>query len=211
LEISRPQGRPRVNSEDALRQRVFDAFEQLLVHAATSTFSTAEIARQAGISKRTLYEVAPTKRALIVGLIERARSVPLSVLDEPVASPQQAQDLLQRFLFEWMAAAFAPTSINMLRLAMDEWRKAPELGAFYAEAGGIYTARRLGAWFTARKQLGQLQVADGDELADVCRAVLIKQHLFAVAFGHRAPPSEAEMRASIVALVTLLQLPVAAP
>lgn len=206
LTIPRPQGRPKVHTPEDLQRRVFEAFEKLLSQDATSTFSTAEIARLAGVSKRTLYEVAPTKHALIVGVMERARLAPLSVLDQPVETPQAALALLQQFLLQWMQVAFAPANINMIRLAMDEWRKAPELGAHYAEAGGAFTARRLALWFAERKQRGQLRVDDAEALADVCRAVLIRQHVFAVAFGHRAPPDAEEMRAHITSLLALLRL-----
>jgi AcrR family transcriptional regulator len=199
-----------VQSEEAVRRRVFEAFERLLSQEATSTFSTAEIAKQAGVSKRTLYEVAPTKHALIVGVMERARQAPLSVLDEPVSSAQQALQVLRRFLLQWTTAAYAPTSINMIRLAMDEWRKAPELGAYYSESGGVFTTRRLAHWLAERKAGGDLRIDDGDALADIFRAVLIKQHLFSVAFGHRAAPSEQEIRDRIDALLALLSLAPAA-
>jgi AcrR family transcriptional regulator len=206
LRIAPQQGRPKIHTEDDVRRRVFEAFEDLLRQESTSTLSTAEIAKKAGVSKRTLYEVAPSKHALILGVLERSRVTPLSILDEPVPSTEAALAVLRRFLAEWMAAAFAPSSINLVRLAMDEWRKAPELGAVYAEAGGAFTTRRLTAWFEERQAHGELRLAHAGELAEVCRAVLIKQYLFAVAFGHRPAPDAGEVAARVAMLMTLLNL-----
>lgn len=57
-------------TQDDRRERLLDITERLFTERGL-TFSMEDIAREAGSSKRTLYEAFPSKEALVSALIER--------------------------------------------------------------------------------------------------------------------------------------------
>jgi AcrR family transcriptional regulator len=105
--------------------------------------SIEEIARHAGISKRTFYHRFPDKAALITAVVTRLidglRPPPQTALvvgDDP---PQILEHLAALIL----QAALTPQAIQMHRLFVAESGRFPELAVAVAKAGGRHKAESL--------------------------------------------------------------------
>ena len=190
---SRGKGRPVVFTADEQRDRVLDAFHTLLSDEAFEVHSMAQIAKIAGVSKRTVYDVAESKEALVKLLLERFRSSVIAILDTEVTSPSAAAKLLHRFMVAWTQAALAPVAINIARMAMDERRTFPGIGESYLITGANFMTERLTQWLKAQIAAGNLRATQPELLADVLSSAIISRNLFSMAFGLRAAPTPSEI------------------
>jgi AcrR family transcriptional regulator len=191
------RGRPIVHTAEQQWARVVAAFAQLMDQRKLDAHSMDDIAKMAGMSKRTLYSMVPSKEALVVRLIEQGRLSATSLLDEPVTSAAEARATLERFLIEWVKAAYAPSTINIIRLAMDERRAFPAIGIRYFTEGADFITNRLKVWLREQVALGHFTVEDPALVAELISENLISRDLMAVAFGHRPAPSTAKIRARV--------------
>ncbi|MCU0330672.1 MAG: TetR/AcrR family transcriptional regulator [Candidatus Kapabacteria bacterium] len=81
------------------RERVLDAAEHLFVRYGYVKVTTEEIARDAGLSKKTLYELFAAKSAIVTALsIRSGRSILFALRDVLDASPTAFSTAFSRFL-----------------------------------------------------------------------------------------------------------------
>src|SRR6266699_3404658 len=93
------RGRPCQIAEPERRQLLLDAAESVFVELGYSSASMDDIARRAGMSKKTLYRLFETKEALFAAVIA-ARRATLEASTESSDCPdmQTAEAVLRRFL-----------------------------------------------------------------------------------------------------------------
>lgn len=200
------RGRPPVHTPDEQWERIVEAFEQMLSQKELDAHSMGDIAKMAGMSKRTLYSIVRSKEALVVRVIEHARHPAVSLLEAPVTSAANARETLEKFLFQWMEAAYSLATINIIRMAMDERRTFPGIGASYIAAGGDFLSARLKSWLRSQVGQGYLVSDNPDLLADLLGASLVSRTLMSVAFGHRAPPSRAQIKSRVKAVLAFSRI-----
>ena len=136
-------GRPPVLSDAARCAQIVAAAEAVFLSNGFSAATMKEIAKAAGMSKRTLYKYFDTKETLFIAFINEAEVVP-DALQLRHSDPRE--ELRQRFLI-LLRHALSPRQIRMTRLMIEEADTFPTMAkAFYDRAmkrGNRYIAETL--------------------------------------------------------------------
>ncbi len=169
--------------------------------------SVEEIARCAKVSKGTLYNYFPDKRALFAAVVEgecQAQSGQISQIEHDGAAIDIVLHRVARNCVEFMVS---PSAQSIFRIAVAEAQRFPELGrAFYHAATDLGIQRLIQILAGAVSQ-GELNTIDDLELAahqfvELCRADFFYKRLFCVT----SSVTEAEIdRVANAAVATFLQ------
>ena len=147
--------------------------------------SMNDIAREAGVSKGTLYVYFDSKEALFVALIREDRKQQAEQLcefsdndDESVAS------VLRRFGISLLTHMTSADSLAHIRTVIAIAGKFPEIGRAFYEAGPEHGQQKLGAWLARRVAKGELDIDDPERAASnylqLVQGSLFRRLLFGV-------------------------------
>lgn len=192
MSIKPKRGRPLVLSTEERMLVILETTQQLLEQKEMDAHSMTEISRLAGMSKRTLYELVPSKEALISLVIERSRTRIAELLDRQIKTSTEAMELLEYFCIRWSENALSLAVTNTVRLAMDERRTFPGIAAAHFEKGGEFLASRLAIWLTQMNNEKLLVVEDPIAISEILLAYLVSHPLFSQALQHHATFSKSE-------------------
>lgn len=142
---------------------ILDAAATLFLAHGFAAVSMDAVAREAGVSKATLYAHFAGKDALFAAMVgERCDRMAA----EAAALAGHGDDLeaaLRRLGRAVLAFLVAPATLAIHRTVLAEAGRAPDLGAAFYRAGPGAGRTRLAAWIAEEQRLGQLR-ADVDPL-----------------------------------------------
>jgi AcrR family transcriptional regulator len=148
------RGRPPVLTEDTRRQRILDAAESVFTDIGYGAATMEEIARAAGMSKKTLYGMFPDKRALFTALTNVIEIYPAEALDP---DPANSRKELRARLLTLAEVALSKRQIEMTRLVISEARHCPELAEEFhtkaMEKGRAYLVNALQTFADANPRI----------------------------------------------------------
>ncbi|MBP5855998.1 TetR/AcrR family transcriptional regulator [Marivibrio halodurans] len=130
----RRRGRPKELSRAERERRLLDAAERLLVREGIERASMAAIAREAGMSKRTLYDVFADRAALFEACVRRLRSS----FVRPLIDSERRMPLaerLERIFDPDGRAADQTVPLGVLRAVILEAHRHPDLGQVFLREG----------------------------------------------------------------------------
>ncbi len=183
-------------------QQILDGARRVFLEAGFEGASVDEIARAAGVSKGTMYNYFPDKRALFVAMIRQvcaANARKLFVIER--STPEDVAASLRRFARTFVPFILSPFAQQVYRTAVGESQRFPELGRVFYEAGPALGIRRVAAYLSEVAEAGLLAITD-PELAAHQLMELTKAPLFhRVVFGLDTPPTAAEITAAADAAV----------
>jgi TetR/AcrR family transcriptional repressor of mexJK operon len=150
-EAERPRrGRPPALTAEMRRQRILDTAERIFTEIGYGAATMEEIARGAGMSKKTLYGVFPDKREVFTALIHDLDGYPSSALEFDAANSRKE---LRARLLTLAEVALSTRQVEVTRLVISEACHCPELAEeFHAKAmqkGRAYLARALQSFVDA--------------------------------------------------------------
>jgi TetR/AcrR family transcriptional regulator of autoinduction and epiphytic fitness len=165
------RGRPRAASGEQRRQHLLDAAEAVFLTAGYHAATMDDLARAAGMSKRTVYQVVASKAALFEALLND-RFCPLTLPCDDDGRPlaQQLSALLQTMA----ALCLAPQRIAMLRLMIAEAPLSRDMADAMERLGLGRGNGALEQWMDAQVALGRLRPGPVQEA---------RKALFFTAFG----------------------------
>ncbi|NIY79160.1 MAG: TetR/AcrR family transcriptional regulator [Rhodobacteraceae bacterium] len=144
--------------------------------------SVDDIAREAGVSKATLYSYFPDKRVLFleIAALETRRQADaheerLDVTDPPeVILPAAGRKILDFVLSDFGIAVF--------RIAVAESARFPEIGQKFYDSGPGLLKERLSQYLASWCAQGVLTIDDpelaAEQFAELCKVHLLPAHLF---------------------------------
>lgn len=195
-------GRPVTNTPDALLDRLIRAAIDILSEqAADAEFSVTEVARRAGISKRTVYTVVASKEELIAHVIGRGAGVVTPLLDLPVATAADARAVLARFLEEWVAFVCGPLAVGIYVMAIRERCRYPAIGAAYYQGRSDQGLQQLAAWIERMQRKGFIAGGDPVLTADLALTMAAAERQRMLALGIDAPVTAEQMERRIGAVL----------
>jgi AcrR family transcriptional regulator len=166
---SRPgPGRPRLIEENTRRQLLLDAAESVFVELGYSAASMDDIARKAGMSKKTLYRIFNDKESLFAAVVDARRAVLAAMIAEIDTTGSQAADkVLRSWLGKVAGFALAPRQVALHRLVIAEAQRAPELARAFYQAGSSKICQGLTEWLAEQNARGALRISDAASAANM--------------------------------------------
>ena len=168
----RGRGRPRQISEAERRRRVLAAAEQVFLEAGYGDATMDDVATRAGMSKKTLYQIFPTKEQLFAALVAHREDTLIAAIeaDDGTRPPKEA---LENFLRQAAHILLSPQTIGIHRLVIAETPRWPELArAFHREGPGRCKAAVL-EWFARQCARGNFVIADMEEAAGMLFGMVV--------------------------------------
>lgn len=186
------RGRPRQLDDAARRKRLVAAAEHVFVEMGYGAASMDGIARCAGMSKKTIYQVFETKQDLFVAVIDSRRNELAAMIEgEGSNDSRKPEDVLRQFLRQIARFVLAPRQAALYRLAVAESQRAPELAnAFYRE-GSTKVCSPLTEWLAAQHQRDILHVPDPTSAAKMLFSMAVAELQMRLLIGECREPDEA--------------------
>ena len=148
------RGRPPALTAEMRRQRILDTAEHIFTEIGYGAATMEEIARGAGMSKKTLYGVFSDKREVFTALIHDIDGYSNDALEFDAASSRTE---LRARLLTLAQVALSKRQVEVTRLVISEARHCPELAEeFHAKAmqkGRTYLARALQSFADANPSI----------------------------------------------------------
>jgi AcrR family transcriptional regulator len=175
------------------RQRLRDAAAEVFLRDGYQAASMDEVARTAGMSKRTLYQVFPSKAVLFEETIASVLA-PIA-LD---AAAEREPDLRRALSGILVAAAqhlLAERQIGIFRLVIGERHRAPELAEATLRVLTSRGASALERRLTAEAQAGRLHLDRPAAAARMLYGMVLGSAQIRLLLGVLRPPDLAEIKA----------------
>jgi TetR/AcrR family transcriptional repressor of mexJK operon len=147
--------------------------------------SVDDIAREAGVSKATLYSYFPDKRLLFLEVAksecQRQADEALEVIDL-TAPPAVVLTAAAHRIVEFIMSDFG---MRVFRICVAESDRFPELGREFYHSGPLLVRQRLGEYLRCAVERGQLVIEDfdlaADQFAELCKADIHNRLMFGTA------------------------------
>jgi AcrR family transcriptional regulator len=156
-----PLRKGRMSDEDR-RTQLIDAAETVFLETGFHASTMDDIARQAGMSKKTVYQVFPSKAGLFEALLMDRCSLHMVSIEDDERPPAS---ILQDVLCRSVAHALTERQIAILRLMVAETPRAPEITAALHTLGVGKANNGLEKWLATKQAEGVLKIADPKETA----------------------------------------------
>lgn len=154
----RARGRPRVASAEQRRAEIVEAARRLFLAEGYGKTTMSEVAAHCRASKRTLYELFPSKTDLLAAVIEHHRTSMLA-LPGNYEGLDLCTALEAIFQVDIDAAADAERAA-FLSLTIVEAAQFPEVGEMMRRLGGQRAHALLAEWMEKERQAGRLFIDD---------------------------------------------------
>lgn len=161
------RGRPPKGSENTRRTALLAAAEEVFLEKGLAA-SMDDIAKRAGVSKKTIYGCVATKELLFAGVIHaRIENSQVHHLPETVAGAREIEEALVQFFVQLARFVLSPPSVRLYRTVAAEATRFPELARTYYEEGPVHMINIVGAWLEARIREGWLAIDEPYEAASI--------------------------------------------
>ena len=181
--MSSAQLAPLLERQDrAKRRQIMDGARAVFLAQGFDGASMGEIARQAGVSKGTLYVYFDSKEALFEAIVEEechAQAEQVSALD---SNDHDVEAVLTRLGRAFVQFICRPGGQSSLRTVISISERMPAIGKQFYETGPATGIARLSRYLEDQVAAGHLAIPDVDVAAaqflDSCQSTLFKPLLF---------------------------------
>ena len=176
-------------------EQMIDGARTVIVARGFEGASVDDIAREAGISKATMYRYFPDKVALFQAVMSRecARQVGAAVEVLDCGAPVEA--VLVDFATRHLGFVLSDFAIDAFRTAVAELARFPALASDFHERRIAKTRQALTPLLTATAERGELAIEDVDLAAARFLALCKTDLFFTRLFGVRGPFTDEEIAA----------------
>jgi AcrR family transcriptional regulator len=162
--------------------QVIDGAQKVFLRDGFEGASVDDIARQAGVSKATLYSYFPDKKLLF---LEVASMQCYRQADEALLTIDQSQPpeiVLRQVATRFHDFMLSELGQKIFRVCVGESDRFPELGRRFYQSGPMLLREKLGGYLKTACARGELQVDDfdlaADQFAEMCKADLWVKMIF---------------------------------
>jgi AcrR family transcriptional regulator len=154
--------------------------------------TVASIAARAGISKKTVYQYAASKEALMYEVVSDACQELFSSIFKS-GGADLARSEVARCLVEFCLLSASEDGVTAHRLAIGEARQFPNMAQAYKHALNAYVIEPLAAWIGRQNELGRLRVDDPGLAADMLACMVVSPYVRDLSLGVRPRPAREEV------------------
>ena len=198
-------GRPALYTPEQMLDRLVNAAADMLdEQAADVDFSMAQVAKRAGLSKRTVYTIIASKEELISHIVQRGAESVTAILDQPVPDAASARAVLARFLQQWETFACGPRAVGIYVMAIRERSRYPAIGAAYYQSRNEHGLQQLTAWLARMRTKAFFRIDDPVMTAEFALTMVAAERQRMLALGMAAPQSPEQLAHRIAAILQLV-------
>lgn len=185
------------------RDRLLAAAEEAFLRDGYGRANLSEIARSAGISKKTIYKLVASKAELFAAVVSNALDVERftrhlgEVSNGDVAAP------LRAFLMPYARLSLSPRGAQAERLVLSEAQRFPELAKAYGDSVEIAATQPLIRWLEHQAADGLLVIASADRAARMLVAMVITDPMKMLTLGQRSAFDGAEIERFVDEALTI--------
>ncbi|RFB78306.1 TetR/AcrR family transcriptional regulator [Methylovirgula sp. 4M-Z18] len=183
LDLNETAAEAHAREDNAKRRQVLAGARAVFLREGFDGASMNEIAREAGVSKGTLYVYFSSKENLFAQLVREERlgqSERVFMLNE---DDHDVAAVLQRLGVSFVEHASQPSSLALVRMVIATAAKFPEIGIAFYETGPAFGVARLSRYLAKQAEADFLDLPDAERAAaqflDLCMGGCIKRQLFA--------------------------------
>lgn len=183
--------RPADGSDDsAKRRQIVQGARTVFLSRGFDAASMGDIAKEAGVSKGTLYVYFKDKEALFSAIVENECCTHAEATFTLDAADSDVAAVLNRLGGQYVRFLCSPGKADSLRIVVAIAERMPEIGRSFYETGPKTGIRKLASYLKAQTEAGVLKVDDFEVAAaqflDSCQSLLFKP----VLFNFEPPPSD---------------------
>ncbi|MFG1461571.1 TetR/AcrR family transcriptional regulator [Xanthobacter sp. DSM 24535] len=202
IACNRPRGRPQVRPDAETARLVLQAAETSFAERGYADTTIDEVAKAAGVAKKTVYRLFGGKADLLGGIIRaRADTFTMSIEAETDDIPLDVAlfDILEKFTH----LVLSPEAIAQNRLSTAEALRFPEVAAAFYEHGRLHTTKALADWLAHQCERGLIRLDDPFTAASILLSMAADEPLRRTTLGIAAPAFDAVSRSRIATCVSL--------
>jgi AcrR family transcriptional regulator len=158
VQVKRGRGRPKTRTDEESRRLVVHCAFELFLDNGYAATSTNEIAARCRMSKRTFYQLFPSKSDLFAATVELHRGLMTVFPPHDPALPLEEQ--LARVFRVDIDPADDRRRSRFIDMAVEESRNAPELMRIIIQHGASRSQRELAAWLDAGRAKGLFDIGE---------------------------------------------------
>ncbi|MEM1272492.1 MAG: TetR/AcrR family transcriptional regulator [Pseudomonadota bacterium] len=147
--------------------------------------SVDEIARDAGVSKATLYSYFQDKQALFLAVLQGECNIQKKASMELACQEQDIATALHHMASSILCFLMSENGLAIFRICVAEAQRFPKLGQAFYETGPKNGMVQLSAFMASPKAQAELNISDpwgaADTFMQLCRSDLMLQRLMGVA------------------------------
>jgi AcrR family transcriptional regulator len=168
--------------DNAKRRQIVDGARSVFLAQGFDAASMGDIAKEAGVSKGTLYVYFKNKEELFAAIVEQECSNHAEGAFPLDPSDGDIEEVLTRVGVQLIGFMCRPEKAASLRIVIAIADRMPEIGRTFYETGPAYGIKRLAEYLEAQVRAGTLLIEDCEvaaaQLLDACQSTLFKPVLF---------------------------------
>jgi TetR/AcrR family transcriptional repressor of mexJK operon len=164
---------PRKGQRLSSRERIAKVAKNLFVSKGYEGVSVDEIAREANVSKPTIYAHFGSKEALFLSILDAWCATISAPLVGQGASDRPIEEVLRAHARTYTRLIFDPSVLDMNRLLIAEARRVPDTARRYYEVGPNSAYKAIASFLQERISTGEIDCSDCYEAARAYAAILL--------------------------------------
>lgn len=187
------------DNDSAKRRQIVMGARQIFLARGFDAASMSDIAKEAGVSKGTLYVYFKDKEALFTAIVEQECGTHAELTFHLDTNNHDVEAVLNRLGVSYLKFLCSTEKASSLRIVAAIADRMPEIGKAFYETGPANGVRRLRAYLESQVQAGVIKIDDCElaaaQFLDSCQSTLFKPVLF-----NFAPPPSDERMAYVVSV-----------
>lgn len=201
---NRRGGRPAAGTDPRKRRQIIDGAGRVFSALGFDAASMNDVAREAEVSKATLYVYFENKEQLFTAICAERRDRNMSELIELLDASKPVDDALTEFGKEMLRRSSQPFVVAAHRVVIGVAERMPEIGREFFEAGPKRLALALAGFIESHVAAGHLEVKNSFlaamQFIELGQATIFRPRLYAV---EQVPPTEEQISAVIESAVRI--------
>ncbi len=173
-----------VDTTSPKAQQILKGVRSVFLELGYEGASTDKLARTAGVSKGTLYNYFPDKKALFTAFIEGECRKQAALIFEVKDYSADIETVLREIAYNYVKMCPSDFVQGIYRLALAEATRFPALARIFYDSGPDLASRRMVQLLAGAVAKGELVIDDLDmaahQFAQLCKADLFEKCLFQV-------------------------------
>lgn len=195
-------GRPPAGTDPQKRRQILDGGGRVFSTMGFDAASMSDVAREAGVSKATLYVYFQDKEHLFAAVCAERRDRNLGELIAMLRADAPLESTLHAFGAEMLRRITQPQVVAAHRIVIGVAERMPDVGNEFFEAGPIRIVEAMAAFLDRHVANGTLRIEDSilaaAQFLELAQTMVFRPRLFAVT---TEPATEAEIAKTVAAAV----------